>query len=256
MHFFTCMFYHWYHIKSACTNAVPKEKKQNKTGDHFLMVCKSLELQLDCQFPPKQFDKLLISSTINVTFTVTKRNTKTSPKTIMSEWCSLLQHQSATMDIMSSVILLKEIGFFLCTFFSSWSHYPSEMGSVVAHLTATGSSSEKYVDKMSATLSFFFTISLRQEKQLKGMNCVKNSLSTFLPYWIRQKQNHIRLLTIAYDILNFFLYFGRYTPTMFSFLFFFWQINPVFIKKIQMRRLTFFHYLPCLPDDHICSHFC
>lgn len=78
--------------------------------DHFPKLCR--KEQMGCQFSLKPLDKHLISATVNVTFTVTKRNTKTSPKAIMSEWCSLLQHRSAKMDVTSSAITLKEIGFF------------------------------------------------------------------------------------------------------------------------------------------------
>lgn len=83
--------------------------------DNFLKLCR--KEQLGCQFSLKPFDKLLISATVSVTFTLTKRNTKTSPKAIMSEWCSLLQHWSAKMAVTSSAIILNERGLsFLHTF--------------------------------------------------------------------------------------------------------------------------------------------
>lgn len=85
--------------------------------DHFLKMFR--KEQLGWHFFLEPFDKLLIFVTVNVTFTVTKRNTKTSPKAITSEWCSLLQDQSAEMDSMSFAIKLNEIGFFFCAHFYS-----------------------------------------------------------------------------------------------------------------------------------------
>lgn len=81
---------------------------QRANGKFLLKLC--WRERTSCHFPPKPFDKFLISSTMNVTFTATKRNTKSSPKAIMSEWCSLLQHRSAKMDVTSSANTLEETG--------------------------------------------------------------------------------------------------------------------------------------------------
>lgn len=113
MHYFTCLLYFYSHHR--CLYEYGFEK-----GKWTIVFWSGAEKeQSGSQFPPKSFDNLLIAATLNVTFTVTKWNTKTPPEAIMSEWCSLLQHRSAKMDVTSSAIMLKKIGpfFFFCAHF-------------------------------------------------------------------------------------------------------------------------------------------
>lgn len=166
MHYFTCLLYFYSHHR--CLYEYGFEK-----GKWTIVFWSGAEKeQSGSQFPPKSFDNLLIAATLNVTFTVTKWNTKTPPEAIMSEWCSLLQHRSAKMDVTSSAIMLKKIGpfffsvhIFLFIFFSPLCHYLSEEGWAVTQLTATGSNHEKEeLCRHNANHIIIFLLSLSDRK--------------------------------------------------------------------------------------------
>lgn len=158
-----------------------------------LWSCAQTFQKLRCPFPPMPFDKLLISATMNVTFAVRKRRRPHQKKATMSEWCSLLQERSSKMDVMSSVMLMKSVVFFsFHAFFCLQFHYLSAPGRVAAHLTAIGPNYEKICRQSVSHIIIFLPSLSDRKKQLKGMNCVKNSLSTSplfwakFPLWIRQ----------------------------------------------------------------------
>lgn len=134
---------------------------------------------------PAQSDKLLISA-MNGTFT------NTEERRAPPEWCSRLQERSAEMDVTSSSVMLMKSVVFVCffsfLFFASFLdslhfRYLSAPGRVVSHSTATGLNYEKICRQSVRHIHHFSPISAGQEKQLKGTNCVKNSLSTSALFW-------------------------------------------------------------------------
>lgn len=128
---------------------------KEKMGDHFLKVCKNLELQLDCQLRSNliSFWSLQLWMLLSQLQNETQRLHQKPSCMSDAAYCNTSQLRWTLCPLWSC---WKRLTFFFAKCFSPWSHYLSEMGSVVAHLTATGSNYEKYVDKMSAILSFFY----------------------------------------------------------------------------------------------------
>lgn len=81
------------------------------------------------------------------------------------------------------------LGFFSFSLLLSQSslhfHYLSAPGRAVSHLTATGLNSEKTCRQSVSHIIIFLPSPLDGKKQLKGTNCVKNSLSTLLLFWAK-----------------------------------------------------------------------
>lgn len=98
-----------------------------------------------------QSDKLLISATMNGTFT------KTEERRVPPEWCSRLQERSAEMDVTSSSVTLMKSVVFVCFFFSSLCTFVIYQRRVeLFHIRQPlGWTTKRYVDKVSAILSFF-----------------------------------------------------------------------------------------------------
>lgn len=120
------------------------------------------------------------------TFTVTKRNTKTSQKAIMPEWCRLLQHRPTKLNTMFPAgSCWKRLAF---SFFSA--HLYSIVSLSIRRETTCCTFDGLWVElrdedlyRHNADLIIIFSSISGQRKQLKGMSFVKNSLSSSQPYW-------------------------------------------------------------------------